>query len=238
MVPKWTVRRPTPIPRSGNPQRFAIAFMGWMKTGRRRGPRRAVAPVGETRLSLLYRNAAAALALAGVLSGASAVAGLAPALALALVLALAVVLGRGRAAALALASVLSGASAVAGLAAAVALTRVHALTGMLFLVRGLCVRGQHLGPGHHAGHHRAHDLRELSTVHAGPPCVARETSMRAWLFPATRVANRHGELGLSRQGPSLVKGRSLSSALPAAEDIPTTKVRGHPLVRISSAASM
>src|SRR5262245_37399615 len=177
--------------------------MGWMKTGGRRGPRRAVAPVGETRLSLLYRNAAAALALAGVLSGASAVAGLAPALALALVLALAVVLGRGRAAALALARVLPGASAVAGLAAAVALTRVHALTGMLFLVRGLCVRRQHLGPGHHAGHHRAHDLRELSTVHAGPPCVLEERRCGPGysLPPALLIVT--GNSGYRARGPPL-----------------------------------
>ena len=39
----------------------------------------------------------------------------------------------------------------------------HELTG---LGVGLLFLGQHLGAGHHPGHHGAHDLRELSPVHS------------------------------------------------------------------------
>src|SRR3989442_7495799 len=175
MWPKWTVRRPPPIPGSGRSQRLDIG----VARGAGGEPEREEATGGERPwplvhgrlllLFLLYRDRAAAFALAGVLPGAGVVGGLAAALALALVLAAAAVVGHGGAAALALAGVLPAAAGVAGLAAAVALTRVHALTRVLFLrIRLLLVGGQPRS-GRHAGHHGAHDLRELSPIHARSP---------------------------------------------------------------------
>ena len=137
MWPKWTVRRPTPTPRSGRFQRLPTARRPRWKYGSRseKGKRPLRPPPVRTTRSSSYRPLQPLLPLQELLSVLSSmcsaltgtaqpplplqeflpaqpvVARLAAAHALALVLALAVVLGRGRgAAALALARVLAGAA--------------------------------------------------------------------------------------------------------------------------------
>src|SRR5437667_12243965 len=134
MWPKWTVRRPTPMPRSGRLQRFMVDEEDGGRRPWRRPPPGSVEGI-ESRLDALaaalalagalsglgrhvlglHGDLAPALALAGVLARTRALGGLAAAEALAVVLPLAVVLGRRRgAAALTLARVLAvGALALA-----------------------------------------------------------------------------------------------------------------------------
>src|SRR5262245_19887215 len=179
--PKCCVRRPTPSPRSGSPQRFEWVRIG--VEGTAVAPRAGPRPwIHETRL-VLDRDGAAALALARVLAGAAVVAGLAAAHALAGVHALAAVLLRRGAAAHALARVQAGTAVGARLATALALARVHALARMLghaahlhlgarALVRG-AARGRAeqqaaYGEGQHAGGQGGSGFLEVLLVHVLP----------------------------------------------------------------------
>src|SRR5688500_9405416 len=172
MCGKWTVRRPTPMPRSGRPQRFApLGVSGSTEEGEGGGEATTAAAFapGKSLPAL-----AAALALAGVLAALVATKVVlvhghgAAALALAVVLARATV-GAGPAAAHALAVVLALAGVLGGVggASAPALALVMALANVLVPGLGLgrsrlLLFREHARPRRHPRHHGAHRLGEVS----------------------------------------------------------------------------
>src|SRR5512143_622454 len=158
------------------PKRFTVSHRGRASGRDAARPGRGASLRRRLRVLRLRLDGdlAAALALARVLPRAAVVAGLAAAHRLARVLALALVLGfRRGAAALALARVHPGAAVVRRFAPALALALVVALADVLGgLVLGVQARaGEHLRPRDQTRRHRAHRLRELTTLHALASCI-------------------------------------------------------------------
>ena len=198
MWPKWTVRRPIPIPRSGSPQRLLMLTEISSESPRGEATADRPWPLLERDEGLLLRlhgNAAAALALAGVLAGAAGVAGLAAALALAVV-----VRPCSRAwptvaqPPLPLHEFFPAQPPSPVLQPPLPLHEFMPLQTCFSLASALAIFGRELGAGHHAGHDGAHDLREFSSFHAfsllregrrRPPAGGRPTEPRSTVKAST-----------------------------------------------------